>query len=406
MTSRTTNAPVPEASGERTKTPLAKAKRVATDVARPAAARVDRESAFPREAIAALREEKLLAAGIPVEFGGLGGSISDLAAISTVLGKACSSTGMIFAMHQMQVLCIVRHLGTSSFFRKYLQEAAEHQWLLASGTSEAGVGGDLRSSIAALETEGTNFKLHKSCTTLSYGQHADGILITSRRSPTAVTGDQALTLIRKEDYTLKQTGEWDVMGMRGTCSPPFEVSAGASVEQILPDPFRDIATRTMIPFSHLIWSAVWLGIAADAVSTAQSLIKKTARKAPKVIPLGSAGLVEALNEFQQMKSNVRAAVQEYERLTADASAEAALSTAAYALRINNLKLSSSRMVVEICLECLAVCGLAGYANNSPFSLGRQLRDALSAQLMISNNRLRSTNAGLLLVAGGELLDDS
>jgi acyl-CoA dehydrogenase len=401
----TTNPPAPESSGERTKTLLAKAKRVATEAARPAAARVDREAAFPREAIAALREEKLLAAGIPVEFGGLGGSVGDLAAISTVLGKACAAAGMIFAMHQMQVLCIVRHLGASTFFRDYLRAVAEKQWLLASGTSEAGVGGDLRSSIAALETEGANFKLHKSCTTLSYGQHADGILITARRNPAAVNSDQALALIRKDDYTLKQTGEWDVMGMRGTCSPPFEVSAGASVEQILPESFRDIATRTMIPFSHLIWSAVWLGIAADAVSTAQSLIKKTARKAPKTMPLGSAGLVEALGEFQQMKANVRAAVQEYERLTADAAAEAALSTAAYALRINNLKLASSRMVKEITLDCLAVCGLAGYANNSPFSLGRQVRDALSAQLMISNNRLRHTNAGLLLIAGGEILDD-
>ena len=221
-----------------------------------------------------------------------------------------------------------------------MRDAALHQWLLASGTSEVGVGGDLRTSIAALEIAETDFKLHKSCTTLSYGEHADGILITARRSPASASGDQVLALIRKEDYTLKQTGEWDVLGMRGTCSPPFEVAAAASTRQILPEPFRDIAIQTMIPYSHILWSAVWLGIAADAVATAQSHLKQTARKTPKVMPLAAPGLVVSLNHFQQLSVNVRAAAGEYDRLSADPATAATLGTSAYALRINNLKLTS------------------------------------------------------------------
>jgi len=385
--------------------PVEKARRVAVEVARPAAAAVDRDARFPMEAVSALREEKLLAAAIPVELGGLGCSLSGLSEICTVLGKSCATTGMVFAMHQMQVACIARHFGASTFFPDYLREAARHQWLLASGTSEVGVGGDLRTSIAALESSETDFKLHKSCTTLSYGKHADGILITARRGPTSASGDQVLALIREEDYTLKQVGEWDVLGMRGTCSPPFEVTAAASVRQILPEPFRDIAIQTMIPFSHILWSAVWLGIAADAVTTAQSHLKQTARKTPKVMPLAAPGLAGALNHFQQLSVNVRAAAEEYDRLSADPATASTLGTSAYALRINNLKLAASRMAGQICLECLQVCGLAGYANNSRFSLGRQLRDALSAPLMISNNRISQTNAGLLLIAGDEVLDN-
>jgi acyl-CoA dehydrogenase len=322
-----------------------------------------------------------------------------------VLGKACAATGMIFAMHQMQVGCIVRHYGVSTFLTDYLREAAARQLLLASGTSEVGVGGDLRTSIAGLELGETGFKLYKCCTTVSYGEYADAILITSRRNQAAASGDQSLTVIRKEDYLLEKTGAWDVMGMRGTCSPPFNVTAHGALDQIIPEPFRDIAIQTMIPYSHLLWSAVWLGIAADAVSTTQKLIKQTVRKNPKAPSLGSPGLVEALNLFHQMSANVRASVDEYERLTVDAVTSAGLSASAYGLRINNLKLSSSRLVVDICLQCLAVCGLAGYANNSPFSLGRQLRDGLSAQLMINNTRLRHTNAGLLLITGNELLEN-
>jgi acyl-CoA dehydrogenase len=387
------------------KTPLTKAKRVAVDVAWPAAACVDRDACFPAEALAALREEKLLAAAIPVAFGGIGCSMNELAAICTVLGKSCAATGMIFAMHQMQIACISRHSGGSSFFPDYLRDAARHQWLLASGTSEAGVGGDLRSSVAAIEIHDSRFDLKKSCTTVSYGRYADGILITARRAPDAASGDQSLALITKEDYALEQTGEWDVMGMRGTCSPPFKVIATASVQQILPEPFRDIAVQTMVPYSHILWSAVWLGIAADAISVAQAMLKDTVRKAPKAKPLGAPWLADGLNHFHQMRANIRVAAYEYDRLAASPATAQTLSTAAYALRINNLKLASSRMVGKICLECLQVCGLAGYSNNSPFSLGRQIRDALSAPLMISNNRINSTNAGLLLVAGSDLLDE-
>jgi acyl-CoA dehydrogenase len=42
-------------------------------------------------------------------------------------------------------------------------------------------------------------------------------------------------------------------------------------------------------------------------------------------------------------------------------------------------------------------GILGYKNDSPFSLGRQLRDSLSASLMISNDRILAKNAAMLLV---------
>src|SRR5689334_2210546 len=61
---------------------------------------VDREGLFPKAAIAAAREQKLLGMQIPVEFGGFGATIHDIADVCYALGRACASTAMIFAMHQ------------------------------------------------------------------------------------------------------------------------------------------------------------------------------------------------------------------------------------------------------------------------------------------------------------------
>ena len=53
-------------------------RRIAVEVAGPAAVAVDRDSRYPREAMDALKKEKLLSAYVPVELGGFGASIVEL----------------------------------------------------------------------------------------------------------------------------------------------------------------------------------------------------------------------------------------------------------------------------------------------------------------------------------------
>jgi acyl-CoA dehydrogenase len=40
----------------------------------------------------------------------------------------------------------------------------------------------------------------------------------------------------------------------------------------------------------------------------------------------------------------------------------------------------------------------GFKNDTPFSVGRHLRDTMSACLMVANERIHQTNASLLLIA--------
>jgi acyl-CoA dehydrogenase len=381
---------------------LATAKRIANELARPAALSVDRDARFPHEAFAALREERLLAAAIPRELGGLGSSVADISEICSVLGRACSSTAAIFAMQQVQVACIVRYCAGVQFFDDYLRKAAEHQWLIASGSSEVGVGGEVRTSIAAIEPNGNRFSLRKRCSVLSYGEEADAILITARRAPDAPASDQVMALLRKDDYRLERIGRWDALGMRGTCSPPFQVTAEASMEQIVAEEFRTIAAQTFVPYSCITWSAGWLGIAEQAVSIARSFIRREATKRPGVVPFGGARLAHVVNDLEMMRASVRGAAAEFDRLASNPDGALALSSMSYALRVNGVKLTSAQLVARICLSSLEVCGVAGYMNDSEFSVGRLLRDALAASLMIGNDRLAATNAHLLLVCKDDL----
>lgn len=365
---------------------------VATTVAAPHAADVDAQARFPSETIAALRGAGLLAAPVPQAFGGAGCTMLQLAQLCATLSQGCGSSGMVLAMHYIQVACIVRHGADDAFFSRYLRDLVEHQPLLASMTSEVGTFGDTRSSVCAVERSGERFVLDKDATTGSYCAHADAILVTSRRDAQAPGSDQVLTLVKREDATLKQTTTWDTLGMRGTCSPGFRLESSGPVEQILPVAFADISAQTMVPYSHILWSALWWGIAADAVNRAATYVRGEARKKPGTVPPTATRLAEASAQLQGMRQQWQASAQAFDQ----ASAEELLDMG-WALRLNNLKIACSETAPQIVHRALQIVGVLGYKNDSPFSLGRHYRDLLSASLMISNERIAAKSASMLLV---------
>ena len=90
---------------------------------------------------------------------------------------------MIYAMHQIQVACLVRHVPTPTFTTFLRDDVLGRQALLASATTELGVGGDVRTSLCAVEEADGRFSLRKQAPVISYGQYADAVLATARRNP-------------------------------------------------------------------------------------------------------------------------------------------------------------------------------------------------------------------------------
>jgi acyl-CoA dehydrogenase len=359
------------------------------------AAAVDRDARFPAEAIDALRQARLLSACVPREQGGMGLNIVQVSRLCETLGQYCGSTAMIFAMHKIQVACIVHHARQSSWFRAYLGRLVEEQRLIASATTEVGVGGDLRTSLCAVEVADDAFRLIKKAPVISYGEAAHDILVTCRKSPNSPPGEQVHVLVQRGDFAAEPISGWDTMGFRGTCSCGFTLTAHGKAEQILPEPFADILAQTMHPYSHIVWSALWSGIAADAVNRARAFVRSEARKTPGETPPSALRLAEVDGVLQQMRHNIAAFAREYQELLLRGEPEA-FSNFGFSIRTNNLKVSSSQQVVDIVGRALLICGIAGYRNDSKFSLSRHLRDAYGAALMVNNDRILKLNATMLL----------
>lgn len=355
---------------------------------------VDKAGRFPKEAVDAMKAERLMGIQIPVDCGGEGRSTSEIAELCTIMAQGCAASAMIFAMHQIKASSLVSHGTEASWHRGFMQRICSEQLLLGSATTEGGIGGNLRNSICAIEIEGDRCRLEKDATVISYGKQADAILITSRAHKDAPPTDQVMTVFLKDQYTLDQTQVWDTMGMRGTCSDGFLFKGEAPAEQILPKPFAEIAAQSMLASSHLLWSALWYGIAVDAFSKAQTFVRAAARKAPGTQPPGLVQLAEMSGQLQVIRSNIQAGLTSYEQALTDPDR---LSSMAFAVAMNNVKIASSEMILPVINQALRICGIMGYKNGTPFSLGRHLRDAHSAELMISNDRILGNTATMLLV---------
>ena len=355
---------------------------------------VDKAGRFPKEAVDAMKAERLMGIQIPVDCGGEGRSTSEIAELCTIMAQGCAASAMIFAMHQIKVSSLVSHGTEALWHRDFMRQICAEQLLLGSATTEGGIGGNLRNSICAIEVEGDHCRLEKDATVISYGKQADAILITSRAHKDAPPSDQVMTVFLRDQYTLEQTQVWDTLGMRGTCSDGFLFKGEAPAEQILPKPFAEIAAQSMLASSHLLWSALWYGIAVDAFAKAQTFVRTAARKAPGTQPPGLVQLAEMSSQLQVIRSNIQAGLASYEQALKEPDR---LSSMGFAVAMNNVKIASSEMILPVIHQALRICGIMGYKNGTPYSLGRHLRDAHSAELMISNDRILGNTATMLLV---------
>ena len=367
----------------------------AADLAARHADEVDRTGRFPKEAMDAIKASRLLSMMLPRAYGGEDASLTDVAQVCAALARSCASTGMIFAMHQIKLSSLITHGTDSPWHVAFMRRIAMQQLLLASATTEAGIGGDLRNSICAVDNDGKRGRLMKEATVISYALEADAILATARKNAAAPSSDQVMVAITKDQYTLQKTTEWDTLGMRGTRSEGFILSAEFGPEQVFPKPFAEIAAQSMLACSHLLWSSVWLGIANGAMARAQAFVKAEVRKKPDSKPPGMLRLAEASGLLHGMRASIGDGLHRFYRARRDPED---LNSVGFSVAMNNIKVSCSQTLLEVINHAMLICVIAGYHNDSPYSIGRFLRDAHSAQLMISNDRILSNQSNMLLVS--------
>ncbi len=351
---------------------------------------VDRDARFPIEAVDALKDSGLLGAMVPVELGGEGASISEMALATRVLAFHCAATALTFAMHQIQIAFLVGH-GQTDGLRDLMRRVAADGVLIANANSEVGLGGELGRSLCAVEPGDGRFRLEKDVLAMSFGAQADAIMATARRHPDAEPNDQVMVALGPGSYRIEQTSGWDTTGLRGTCSSGFVVVGEEDDDMILPAAWSTIAAFT-VGATTVLLNSVWLGIAESAAARAHAYIRAEARRKIGVAPTNTPLLAELAVTLGEARGVMSDCLARYEQAVSSSNLE----DATLLLAVRNLKVASTTLATEVVLKALLICGLTGYKRDSEFSLDRHVRDVLGGALMAHNTRFLADNATLLL----------
>lgn len=251
----------------RTSSLLDRAAQVAPTLAEHAG-RHDVDGSFVSESLDAIREAGLLAAGVPAELGGLGGTQRDLADLQRELAHHCGSTALATSMHQ-HVVCFTawryrRGLpGAEATLRRVAEEGivlvstGGGDWTHPRGTATRVEGGYRVSGhkrFASLSTVGTVL-----ATMATYDDPDAGRRVLNLAVPAGADGVSVLE-------------NWDTLGMRGTASNDVVLDdVFVPDERVLanrPYGVVDPALQVIGSIAFPIVSAVYLGVAEAAYAAA------------------------------------------------------------------------------------------------------------------------------------------
>jgi acyl-CoA dehydrogenase len=358
------------------------------------ARQADLDARFPEAVLDAMRQTGLLGLMVPAEFGGGGGTLTDLADATIRLGRVDMSVAMIFAMHCQQVVTLAKY-ASEQLRAQVLPAIAAGQVYIASVTTEAGKGGSLLMSESPSELADGTLRIDREAPMVTGGLHADGFLITMQ-TPGATSPTQVdLVYAASHQLTLEPRGDWQPLGMRATESVPMHISGRVPDWQVVGEPgtFRAIATQVFAPVAHIGWAAAWLGTAAGAYSR---VIKHARSDAGRRQFDPSSQLVLLRLASPRARLDVVHALLKHAICVVHGQQD--LSAAPVQTLLNTLKIRAADECFEAVSELLLLAGLRhGYLTQSPLCLERTLRDLRSAALNYSNDRLLLADGSLALM---------
>jgi alkylation response protein AidB-like acyl-CoA dehydrogenase len=353
---------------------VARAARIAKEVAAPHAADVDQNGRFPEESVAALASEGLLGLCVSKELGGAGQGLRPFVAVAEELGQVCGSTAMVFVMH----VSAQQAIASSTMFTDrdaILREMAKGSHLSTLALSEKGSRSQFWAPVSKLVARGDGFvtSAHKSWVTSA---HRANSYVSSAQKPDAQSPlESTVYFARSGAAQLKKTAEFNGLGLRGNDSAPV------SIEE-LPVAKRDLISdlgagaKTMLEVI-LPWFAV--GTAGMSNGLARAAVGATAAH---LSATGFEHTGTGLRDLPTLRARIAHMVVRTEAsraLTARTLGEmeaGAAEAPLFVLSARKLALETAAEVTDLAMKA---CGGAAFSRHLPVE--RLFRDARAGWVM-------------------------
>ncbi|MFD2416643.1 acyl-CoA dehydrogenase family protein [Amycolatopsis pigmentata] len=341
---------------------------VIDQVVAPRAVEVDRSGRFPRDAVTALGDAKLLGLLSPAEDGGGGESLDAAAQVIERLAGVCGSTAMVVVMHYAAAAVLEAH-GSPEVRRAI----GENRHLCTLAFSEFGSRSHFWAPVGTAKRHDGHIVLDGSKSWVTAAGEADSYVWSSL--PVGDSGRMTLWHLPKDTPGLTTRGEFDGLGLRGNASSPMtaegvEVPADAMLGT--DGDGLDIALATALPRFLVLNAAFCLGLMEALLADAKAHLSRT-----KLSHLDQTLAEQAGRRGEFARLHTRTAeVRLFLRDTLDALAygrEDAM------LRVLQVKLVAGEAAAEVADGVMRLCG--GTALLRDTGIERRFRDSLAARVM-------------------------
>ncbi|BDZ50566.1 acyl-CoA dehydrogenase [Frondihabitans sucicola] len=349
------------------------------------AASFDAANAFPQEDFDELVALGYLRAAVPVDAGGLGLGVRDVAALQSRLATAAPATALAVNMHLVWTVtaALLAARGDDSL-RLVLDDAAAGE-VFAFGVSEPGndlVLFDSVTSAVPVADGGYAFTGTKIFTSLSPVWTRLGVFgrdDTDPESPLVVHG-----FVHRSSTGHSSLGDWDTIGMRATQSHTTRldgviVPASRIVRRLPVGPSGDSLVFGIFAAFETLIAAVYRGIARRALDLAVAAsLGKTSRRTGQPIsddPVVRWRVADAAIDLDGLEPQIETLAQDLDDLV-DHGAD-------WFPRLVALKLRATSTAARVVDGAVTVAGGASFQNSS--ELGRLARDVMAGRFHPSSS---------------------
>ena len=360
----------------------------------PRAAEIDRTAEFPEDLRRLLAEQDILALPFPAAYGGLDADLLTVCLAIEQLSRACATTGLILAVHELASLPIVL-AGTSEQQARWLPSLASGDRLIAFALTEAEAGSDVASIRTQAVRDGDDYVVTGSKRFISHGSVADLVTVFAVTDPDpAASGHTRLSCfvveVPTEGFAVARIEH--KMGLRG--SPTAELTFD---HVRVPAANRIGAEGDGFGIAMRTFDRSRPGIAAQAVGIAQGALEVATAYARDRRQFGkrigdlqmvSAMLADMDASTESARQVLYKACVEIEAGAADASRWAAM-----------CKLVAGDAAMRVTTDAVQVLGGYGYIDEFPVE--RMMRDAKITQLYEGTQQIQRLVVARALLGKGD-----
>lgn len=347
---------------------LESAGRIAEEVVRPAAARIDQTGEFPRAAMEAFGTAGLLGLISAQEAGGMGFGLRAAAMVIDRVAQECASTAMVLCMHYAGTAVIEAHGPLE--VRKAIA-VGKHVTTLA--FSERGSRSHFWAPVSSAVGHNGTVQLDAAKSMVTSAGQADSYVWSSR--PVAAEGASTIWLVPAHAAGLSIAGLFDGLGLRGNASSPV-AARGVQVDRAAmlgPDGGGfDIMMSIVLPYFQIM-------NAAFSVGTMEAATRKAAHHVAGTRLEHLDNSLSDLPTIRAYLARMRIKTDMARTLLLDALDAVESGRGDTMLRILEVKAAAGEASTEVTDLAMRVCGGAAFRKDA--GVERNFRDARAATVM-------------------------